>query len=319
MFSPPFLQFNGHLQTILPSFFRKIMIQPLRERLNLPDGDFLLLDWVKADNDKLVIVTHGLEGDSKRHYVQGIIQKFLPFGFDGLGWNCRSCGGEINSLPRFYHHGDASDLKYLIDSIIESKKYKQIFLVGFSMGGSLTLRVLAENHLAYKNHVMAAAVASVPLDLVTSVAELEKKGKRFYMNRFIKKLKKKIEIKERMFPDHPILKVKNFERIKDFRDFDNIFTAPLHGYLNADDFYKKASVKPILNQIKVPALIMQATNDPFLTPECLDLGEAQNNGELKLFLTPMGGHVGFMQKKSKFTFFEEKALAFCLENIEKNN
>ncbi len=311
MFKPPFSQFNRHAQTILPSLFRKIELKTIREKIFMPDGDFLLVDWAKTGSKKCVIVTHGLEGDSKRHYVVGILKKFITNGFDGLAWNCRSCGGEMNLLPKFYHHGDASDLKFVIDYALQTNNYDEIILVGFSMGGSLTLRVLSENADTFPPSVKCAAVASVPLDLTTSVAKLEKKGNRFYMNRFLRKLRKKIEIKEAMFPNHSILTLKNFKKIKDFNDFDSTFTAPLHGYKDAADFYKKASVKPILYKIKVPVLIMQAKNDPFLTPECLELGDAQNNKNLKLLLTSKGGHVGFQQANSLETFFEKMAFDFC--------
>jgi uncharacterized protein len=311
MFTPPPFQFNGHLQTILPSLFRKIIVPLVRERMTLPDGDFLLLDWLRKGNKKCVIVTHGLEGDSRRHYVTGILKKFSDNGFDGLGWNCRSCGGEINRLPRFYHHGDASDLKYVIEQVASNKMYEEIYLVGFSMGGSLTLRTLAENAPSHWPSVKKAMVASVPLDLISSVAELDKKGKRFYMRRFLQKLKKKIIEKEKMFPGHPILHVQNYEQIKNFEHFDNRYTAPLHGYVDAVDFYTKASVKPLLSKIMTPTLIVQAQNDPFLTPQCIDLGIASQNPFVKLVLTPHGGHVGFEQKGTPETYFEQRAFAFA--------
>ena len=310
MFKPPFSQFNRHAQTILPSLFRKIELKTIREKIFMPDGDFLLVDWAKTGSKKCVIVTHGLEGDSKRHYVVGILKKFITNGFDGLAWNCRSCGGEMNLLPKFYHHGDASDLKFVIDYALQTNNYDEIILVGFSMGGSLTLRVLSENADTFPPSVKCAAVASVPLDLTTSVAKLEKKGNRFYMNRFLRKLRKKIEIKEAMFPNHAILTLKNFKNIKDFNGFDSTFTAPLHGYKDAADFYLRASVKPILHKIKVPVLIMQAKNDPFLTPECLELGDAEKNKNLNLLVTSKGGHVGFQQANSIETFFEKMAFDF---------
>src|SRR6478735_1008201 len=143
--SSPWL-FNGHMQTIFPSIFRKVKFDyHLRERLELPDGDFVDLDWsfVTPERKKLVIITHGLEGDSRRHYVLGMAKIFTQNGFDALGWNCRSCSGEMNRLPRFYHHGDALDLKAVVDYAV-SKKYTTIALVGFSMGGSMTLTYLGQ-------------------------------------------------------------------------------------------------------------------------------------------------------------------------------
>lgn len=313
-FHPPFWQFNGHVQTIVPSFFRKIQVPYLRERIILPDTDFLDLDWVKNGNKKLLIVTHGLEGDSTRHYVTGMVKHFCENGFDGLGWNCRSCSGEINSVPRFYHHGDAEDLRFVVEHAIKNHDYEEIFLVGYSMGGSLTLRLLGEKPELLPTEVKGAMAASVPLDLPSSVFELYKPNKSFYMKRFIDKLAVKIEQKSKMFPNHPHLNFDNYKKeIKNFEDFDNRYTAPLHGYKNAIEFYAKASVKPLLKNIKVPALIIQAINDPFLSPACLNLGDANGNENLKLLLPPKGGHVGFVQKGKPYSFTEEHALKFAIE------
>jgi uncharacterized protein len=312
-FKPPFLQINGHLQTIYPSLFRKIPVPYVRERISLPDGDFLDLDWVKTGSEKLLIATHGLEGDSTRHYVTGMVEKFCKNDFDGLGWNSRSCGGEINKLPRFYHHGDAGDLKLVVEYAI-SLGYKEIFLAGFSMGGSLTLRLLGEYAHSVPSQILGAVVASVPLDLPTSVAELDKPGKRFYMNRFLKKLGKKLEQKSRMFPENQLLNVDNYwKEVKNFEVFDNRYTAPLHGYKNAQDFYRKASAKPLLKDIYVPVLIIQSVNDPFLSPECLDINGAENNKNINLKLTQNGGHVGFMIKGQKHSLVEELGWEFYLK------
>ncbi len=308
-FKPPIWQIGGHLQTIYPSAFRVVPVVYTRERVDLPDGDFLDLDWVKNGHKKLVVVTHGLEGDSSRHYVTGIIKKFTDHGYDGLAWNSRSCSGEINRLPRFYHHGDAGDLKYVVEEAIK-RGYQEVFLVGFSMGGSLTIRLLGEYGSNIPSEIKGALVGSVPLDLPSSVRELYKKGKRFYMNRFIKKLAIKIEQKSKMYPDNKLLRFDNYwENIKNFEDFDNRYTAPLHGYRNAEHFYQEASAKPLVAFIKIPTLILQAQNDPFLSTACFDLGTI--NKQVKLMVTPHGGHVGFMQSGQLHTFAEDLALAFC--------
>ncbi len=314
MFRPPFWQFNGHIQTIYPSLFRKVTLDYTRERLELPDGDFLDLDWHTQGSGKLVIVTHGLEGDSGRHYVTGMIRKFADNGYDGLGWNCRSCGGEINRVPRFYHHGDAEDLRFVLEYALRKNHYKEVILIGFSMGGSLTLRLAAEKPELLPAQVRKVAGISVPLDLPTSVTELYKPGKRFYMNRFLKKLGKKIEIKSRMFPGHPVLNVEGYHKIRNFEEFDSRYTAPLHGYINATDFYAKASVKPILHRIQIPALVLQSANDPFLSPPCLDLGNASVNKNLRLIVLREGGHVGFMQENSSETIAEKIVCEFCTGN-----
>jgi predicted alpha/beta-fold hydrolase len=165
-FKTPLLQFNGHLQSIYPSILRKVPFNyARRERLELPDGDFVDLDWSveKKSADKLVIITHGLEGDSTRHYVTGMAKIFAASGYDALGWNCRSCSGEMNRLVRFYHHGDANDLRSVIQYAIAQYDYQEIVLIGFSMGGSLTFRAIAEHPEWVPAQVKKAIGFSVPL------------------------------------------------------------------------------------------------------------------------------------------------------------
>jgi predicted alpha/beta-fold hydrolase len=318
-FKPPFWQINGHIQTIYPSIFRKVSLPYKRERMVLSDGDFVDLDWVKNGSKKLILVTHGLEGDSTRHYVTGMIKKFVDAGFDGLGWNCRSCSGEINRNARFYHHGDAEDLRQVLEYAIKEMKYEEVFLAGYSMGGSLTLRLLAEKPALLPKQVIKAVAASVPLDIHDSVKELHKKGKRFYMRRFLRKLGVKIQEKSKQFPENPLLSYEGYEhRIKDFYDFDGTYTAPIHGYNSAIDFYAKASTKPILNNIQIPVKIVQALNDPFLSQSCFELGEAESNNNVELILTKYGGHVGFMQSGKSSNYVEDLALDFYQKKIPLN-
>lgn len=307
---PPFYQIGGHVQSIYPSFFRKLEISYERERLELEDGDFLDLDWYRKGSRKLVVVTHGLEGNSHRPYVTALLKLFGENGFDGLGWNCRSCSGEINRLPRFYHHGDSEDLRKVVEYAI-SKGYDEVFLSGSSMGGSLTLRLLAEFPERLARQVSGAFVSSVPLDVYDASKELDKPYKRFYMKRFLRKLGEKLKAKEAMFPDNPLLNCDGYHRIRNFVDFDNRFTAPLHGYANALDFYQKASTKPLLGRIGVPVMIVQAQNDPFLGRECYNTG-GMINPNVRLTVTRSGGHVGFMEAGELYTWTERKALEFYL-------
>ena len=310
---PPKWQFNAHIQTIYPSLFRKIPVPYQRERVELPDGDFLDLDWSlvnQSRSKKLVLITHGLEGDSMRHYVTGMVKKMNDNGYDGLGWNCRSCSGEMNRLPRFYHHGDINDIRFVMNYAIEQYQYEEVVLVGFSMGGSMTIRLLGENPATIPSQVKFGVAVSVPLDLFSSVYELYKPGRRFYMNRFISKLGKKIQQKALQHPDSQIVNHDNYQSIKNFEDFDNRYTAPMFGFKNAHDFYRKAGAKPFLKTIETPTLIIQAKNDPFLSPECLDLGDAENNPNIKLQLLDFGGHVGFMLPNSDETWVERRVWDF---------
>lgn len=315
-YRPPKWQFNAHIQTIYPSLFRKIPINYQRERVELPDGDFLDFDWSlvgKTRGKKLLIVTHGLEGDSTRHYVTGMVKKMNDNGYDGLGWNCRSCSGEMNRLPRFYHHGDIDDIRFVVNYAIDKYKYEEVVLVGFSMGGSMTLRLLGESPELLPKQVKLGVAVSVPLDLFTSVYELYKPGRRFYMKRFISKLGKKIEVKSKQHPNNQLISYEGYKEIKNFEQFDSRYTAPMFGFKNAHDFYRKAGAKPFLKNIKTPTLIVQAKNDPFLSPECLDLGDAENNPNVQLQLLEFGGHVGFMLPNSNETWVEQRVVDFLNE------
>jgi predicted alpha/beta-fold hydrolase len=312
VFKAPFWQWNGHLQSILPSIFRKVnFTYAKRERLELPDGDFIDLDWstAKKKADKLVIITHGLEGDSSRHYVTGVAQLFTANGYDALGWNCRSCGGELNRLPRFYHHGDANDLRAVIQHAIQLYGYKKIVLVGFSMGGSLTLRAVAEFPEDVPSEVKATISFSVPCSLKGSVDALATKANAIYLNRFLRKLGKKIKRKAALYPT--LIDASNYDAIRSFIEFDNRYTAPLHGFADAFDFYERASVGPLLHQIKIPSLIVQAQNDPFLLPVCMPIEAATNNPQIFLEMPVNGGHCGFREQGSAHSWAEKRALAFA--------
>ncbi|MBX9734903.1 MAG: alpha/beta fold hydrolase [Chitinophagaceae bacterium] len=312
VFKAPFWQWNGHLQSILPSIFRKVnFTYAKRERLELSDGDFIDLDWSTAKKkvDKLVIITHGLEGDSSRHYVTGVAQLFTANGYDALGWNCRSCGGELNRLPRFYHHGDANDLRAVIQHAIQLYGYKKIVLVGFSMGGSLTLRAVAEFPEDVPSEVKATISFSVPCSLKGSVDALATKANAIYLNRFLRKLGKKIKGKAALYPT--LIDASNYDAIRSFIEFDNRYTAPLHGFADAFDFYERASVGPLLHQIKIPSLIVQAQNDPFLLPVCMPIEAATNNPQIFLEMPVNGGHCGFREQGSAYSWAEKRALAFA--------
>ena len=168
----PFYLFNQHLETIIPSMFRKIKgVEYQRERIDLEDGDFLDLDWVKDGHGRLVIISHGLEGSSNRHYVKGMAKLFNRNEWDVLAWNCRTCSGEMNRTARFYHHGATDDFKSVVDHAVSLNKYQTIVLIGISMGGSLTLKYLGENEV-FPEALLCATVFSVPCNLKSSVLAL---------------------------------------------------------------------------------------------------------------------------------------------------
>jgi len=307
---------NGHLETIVPSAFRKITgVLYQRQRLELADGDFLDLDWLRhsdvvtdfakptsGETKKLVIISHGLEGSSERHYSRGMSKYFYARGWDTLAWNCRSCSGELNRLPRFYHHGDTADLQHVIDEAFR-KEYNHIALVGFSMGGSFSMKYLGERGSNIDKRIKGGVGFSVPCDLGSSAAELDKPSKSFYRNPFLRKLGKKILAKSFIYPGK--ISFKDYNQVKTFRQFDDRYTASLHGFKDANDFYSKSSCDQYLKNIVVPALIVNAANDPFLTPDCYpDIPNVQ------LEIPKHGGHVGFPLAKTEENYMERRAYDF---------
>ena len=193
---PSFPYFNGHLQTILPSMFRKITSPTYqRERLELSDGDFLDLDWFRSDSDQLIILTHGLEGSSERHYVKETAKFFHEKGWEALAWNCRSCSGEMNRNLRMYNHGDLEDITSVIQYARKQKEYKSIVLAGYSMGGNIGMKYLGVNGENIPKNIKVSINFSAPTDLYSSVKLLDQPKSWFYSKRFRNKIWKKNEIK----------------------------------------------------------------------------------------------------------------------------
>lgn len=309
MYNPPFLLFNKHLQTIYPSLFRKVDTNLYqRERIDTPDGDFLDLDWVKPGNNKLAILSHGLEGSSHRSYMIGMARALNSSGWDALAWNFRFCSGEPNNKLRMYHSGTTDDLATII-AHAQKNVYKEIALIGFSMGANQILVYLGQQGDRVPKIIKKAVVFSVPCDLKGSANKLAKWSNKIYMNRFIKMLGEKIEYKSKMFPDQ--LSFKGYENIKTFKDFDDRYTAPIHGFKNAEDYWAKCSSKQFIKGIKRPALIVNALNDPFLSKSCFPYDEVADNSFVSLETPKNGGHVGFVSfNRNDLYWSEKRALMF---------
>jgi len=304
----PLLFRNGHVATILPSMFREVNIDYTRERIGLGDGDFLDLDWVRGNNDKIVIISHGLEGDSHRHYVAGTAKQFSEHGWDAVGWNCRSCSGEMNLLPRLYSHVDAPDLNEVIKHVLVTKSYKKIALVGFSMGGAITLNYLTKMQKEHPQELVAAVAISAPVDVGASADELEKSKNGFYLQRFLKKMIKRIKQKAEQFPE--LIDITGADDIKTFSEYDIRYTAPLNSCENPAAFYKRASTLNKLHKINLPTLLLLAKNDPFMPESCFPYEAARDHQYFHLEVPKRGGHVGFTVKSLKYSWMEERALEF---------
>ncbi|GAA4407764.1 alpha/beta fold hydrolase [Nibrella viscosa] len=309
--SPAYL-YNGHLQTIFPSMFRRVQdVGYERERLVLPDGDFIDLDWIERGRPKLVILTHGLEGDSRRQYMMGMAGLFAGNGWDVLAWNCRSCSGEMNKAFRLYNHGDIDDIGDVIRHALRTRRYKTVALVGFSMGGNITLKYLGVHGREVPDVIRRAVAISAPTDLRASACLLDRPSNRLYRNRFMKKLVRKLRQKAALFPG--TLDMQKLKEVAVWRDFDDFFSAPVNGYRDADDFYAQASAVNFMPGITVPSLVLNAQNDPILSPECSPAWLAETHPNIYLETPRSGGHVGFLVARDPYTYAERRALSFVTD------
>ncbi|GAB3636679.1 alpha/beta fold hydrolase [Hymenobacter arcticus] len=307
-YRPTALLANGHLQTIAASVLRRVPeVRYQRERLELPDGDFVDLDWSLAGVqpvDRLVIISHGLEGDSSRPYVRGMARALNQAGFDALAWNYRGCGGETNRLLRAYHLGDTDDLAAVIGYAADIKKYSELFLTGFSAGGNVTLKYLGENAARVPAQVRRAAVFSVPTDLKASSVQISRWQNRVYLRRFMSSLRAKMRVKAAHLPGQ--LDLTQLDQLRDFPEFDERYTAPLHGFASADDYYEQAASGRYLGGIRTPTLLVNALNDPFLTATCFPREAAAASPFFYLETPAGGGHVGFNENGPAGSYYSER-------------
>ena len=306
-YQAPFWLPEGHSQTIFPSIFRKVEgVYYVRERIMTDDEDFLDLDLSKANSlnhpatQSLIILSHGLEGSSTRQYIMGMVKNFNANGFDCLAWNFRSCSEEINQTKRFYHSGATEDLDAVVKYAI-SKGYQKIYLVGFSLGGNLTLKFLGEKGQNLYPEVQKAVVFSVPLHLSSS-------GKTIgwlYDQRFIRSLNKKVQAKASRFPEFEI-NTSSISKIKNLKDFDDAYTSQLHGFKDAEDYYEQNSSLYFLDNINVQTLIINAKNDPFLSKECFPYEQVKHLEKVYLQTPQGGGHCGFYPTDYQGVLWSEK-------------
>ncbi|MFQ5965491.1 MAG: YheT family hydrolase [Candidatus Scalinduaceae bacterium] len=264
----------------------------LRERIHTSDDDFIDLDWSKVGSDKAVIISHGLESCSQASYMRGMIKAFNRRGWDGVAFNFRGCSGEPNKLFKSYHSGATEDLHTVICHLLDQNHYKKLSLVGFSLGGNLTLKYVGEQGHDITPLVHSAAAISVPCDLESCAYRLAESSNRIYMRRFIRFLKKKIKIKSQTLSAN--LHYKDFKAMRTFKEFDELYTAPAHGFASAEDYWSQCSSKQFISGITIPTLLINALDDPFLTKECYPFEEAEKSEYFFLETPRSGGHVGFI-------------------------
>ena len=309
---PPFPFRNGHIATVYSAKFRPApFLNQMRERISLSDGDFLDIDWSypKSTSRKLAILLHGLEGNAQRTYIIGQARVLNESGWNVAAINFRGCSGESNLSYQSYNAGKTGDLKEVIDCLLERDLYDEIDLLGFSLGGNLLLKYLGER-VEVPFQIKKAVAISTPLSLKGSLESLEKPENWVYRKSFLKTLREKYKIKMRDFPDR--MSNSEYEKITSLMEFDNVYTAPAHGFKDALDYYEKNSSLQFLPNITIPVYILNALNDSFLSSQCYPIDLAKKMPNLYFEMSRYGGHVGFYKSNTLY-YSEQRALDFLNE------
>jgi predicted alpha/beta-fold hydrolase len=308
---------GGHLQTIYPYFLLKRRAPPYRrERWETPDGDFIDLDWVddSADHAPLMALFHGLEGGSGSHYATALMRAAARRHWRGVVIHFRGCSGEPNRLPRAYHSGDADEIAWILRRLRALNPAIPLFAAGVSLGGNALLKWLGRERASARGIIDAAAAVSAPMDLMTAGDRLGIGVNRLYGHHFLQTLKRKSLAKLARFP--ALYGANIVRNARTLREFDNVVTAPLHGYRDTDDYWTRASSKPDLRHIEVPTLIVHARNDPFLPGRYLP-ATSEVSASVTLDLPKGGGHTGFASGPfpGNVDWLPEQLLAFFSEKV----
>lgn len=292
-FEPAWWCRGPHAQTLWARLLRRMPeIQYWRERLELPDGDFIDLDWSENGQGPIIIVLHGLEGSSHSPYARGIMRAIENRGWRGVVMHFRGCSGEPNRLARSYHSGDTGDLAHLVNTLRRREPLTPLAAVGFSLGGNVLLKWLGKSDSAAP--LRAAVAVSVPFVLHQTADRLNRGFSRLYQWQLLRCLCRSVAEKRRKM-ELPLIS-RDLSSLKSFRDFDEHVTAPLHGFDSADHYYSVSSSRQYLGGISVPTLLLHAQDDPFMTEKVIPRpGELSE--KVSLEVSPCGGHVGFVTGK----------------------
>ena len=302
---PPWWLRNGHAQTVYAALFApRPRVRYRRERWDTPDGDFISIDWLESRRSlletrsskletarPLVVLFHGLEGSSRSHYALALMAEVSRCGWQGAVVHFRGCGGEPNRLPRAYHSGDSAEADWILQRFAAKHAGAKICAAGVSLGGNVLLKWLGENAHTASAVVARAAAISAPVDLMAAGDALGRGFNLLYARNFLRTMKAKSLAKLSRFPG--LYDAERVRGARTLREFDDLVTAPVHGYAGVDDYWTRASSKPWLRHIAVPTLMINARNDPFLPHQALPGGE-----DLSLAVTPDfpngGGHAAFV-------------------------
>lgn len=328
---PPRWLPGGHLQTIVPAVFGSAILgRPVvltRERVSTPDDDFLDLDWHRqADtrkNPPLLVLFHGLEGSSRSPYAQAFARVATGYGWDYVVVHFRGCSGSINKAPRAYHSGDSAEIDWVLQWLAVSfPKRPEIMAIGVSLGGNALMRWAGEQGpRVHQRHGLVRAVAAIssPLDLAAAGRSIDQGMNRWlYARHFLATMIAKAQAKYEQFPG--LFDIARVRKATTLRAFDDAFTAPLHGYAGVDDYWQRASAKPLLGDVRIPALLLNAQNDPFVPIASLT-GISSSHGRLTCWQPREGGHAGFLSRTpagASLTAMPESVVAWLAQASDRD-
>jgi uncharacterized protein len=296
-FKPAWWLKHAHLQTVFAKYLSPRKKQKtVAELFTLPDGDQLQLNWMQpskvATDAPMVLILHGLAGDINSHYVQGLLAQCRVLRWPAVLMHFRGCNGKPNNLPRAYHSGDTADLAAVLADITQRFEQQKFVAVGFSLGANVLLKYCGERQGA--NPLTAAVAVAPPLDLAACARRINQGSSKLYQRYLLNRLKRNTLAKLQQFNPFPLpITPHQIKRISSIEQFDEHFTAPLHGFLNAQDYYQRASGKAFLQHIDIPTLIIHAQDDPFLSEEVIPAAD-ELSAKVHYELTAGGGHVGFV-------------------------
>ena len=310
---------GGHLQTIYAYAFRQTMnFTYRRERWETPDGDFIDLDWVEplSQSTGLVVLFHGMEGSSRSHYAICLMNELKGRGMRGVVVHLRGCSGEVNRLARAYHSGDSSEIDWILRRFKERQPNLRLYTVGVSIGGNMLLKWLGEQGENALRVVDRAAGISVPVDLTIGAQRLDYGwSKLIYTSRFLGSMKPKVLAK---ISAHGLpIDGRALRAISTFREIDDLYTAPIHGFKDATDYWQRSSSKPWLRRSRIPTLMINARNDPFFPGDALPT-TAEVSDRVTLEFSQTGGHVGFVTGKfpGDLSWLPSRILRFFSQAVE---
>lgn len=292
-YRPPFGLGNGHAQTLLAHIIRRPpAVAYRRERIETPDGDFLDLDWASEGGDRLAVISYGMEGSSQGDYTRGMACALMEEGWSVLVWNFRGCSGEPNRKLHFYHGGLIEDLESVLAHARAARRPRALALVGFSLGGNLTLNYLGRRAGALPPELVGAVAISAPVEVQDCADQLRRRENRLYTQRFLRLFRNRARAKMRTQPG--LISDAPFAHIRTLEDYDAAYTAPHFGFASVPDLYRFVSPRQHLPKIRVPTLLVSARNDPFLGGHSFPVEEARQNPALHLEMPGSGGHLGFI-------------------------